>query len=86
MRRRAGGTTLVLSLERRKTMARKTWVDELAGGEQHQEELLQDGKQHAGVDTLGGEEQGPDTLGGEEHGPDTLGGGEQHGPETFSTP
>jgi hypothetical protein len=68
------------------TMAGKTRFDELAGGEQHLEELLHDGKQQPGVDTLGGQEHGPDTLGGEEDGPELLAGGEQHAPEILSTP
>ena len=67
-------------------MTSTTLYDELAGGEQHGEEMLREGKQRPGVDTLGGEEHGPDTLGGEEHGPELLGGGEQHGRETLSVP
>jgi hypothetical protein len=67
-------------------MTSTTRYDELAGGEQHGDELLVEGKQHAGVDTLGGEEHGPDTLGGEEKGPELLEGGEQHRRETLSIP
>jgi hypothetical protein len=67
-------------------MTSKTQYDELAGGEQHGDDLLLEGKQHPGVDTLGGEEHGPDTLGGEEHGPELLEGGEQHREETLSVP
>jgi hypothetical protein len=60
--------------------------DELAGGEQHGDELLEHGKQHTAVDTLGGEEKGPDTLGGETPEEELLHGGEQRGPETMSVP
>ncbi len=67
-------------------MTSRTQYDELAGGEQHGDELLHEGRQHPGVDTLGGEEHGPDTLGGEEEGPELLVGGEQHGRETLSIP
>ncbi|HZD88012.1 MAG TPA: hypothetical protein VE088_08410 [Gaiellaceae bacterium] len=59
-------------------MATKTRFDELAGGEQHGDELLRNGTQRPGVDTLGGEEHGPDTLGGETPETELLRGGEQH--------
>jgi len=67
-------------------MKTTTRYDEFAGGEQHGDDVLYEGRQHPGTDTLGGEEHGPDTLGGEEEGPDTLTGGEQHGRETLSVP
>lgn len=67
-------------------MTGTTLYDELAGGEQHGDDVLYEGRQRPGIDTLEGEEHGPDTLGGEEEGPDLLTGGEQHGRETFSTP
>lgn len=60
--------------------------DDLAGGEQHGEELLPGGVQKPGVDTLGGERHGPDTLGGEENGPELLTGGEQRTPELLTLP
>ncbi len=67
-------------------MTSTTLYDELAGGEQHGDELLEEGKQRAGIDTLGGDEHGPDTLGGREDGPELLSGGEQHGRETLAIP
>jgi hypothetical protein len=67
-------------------MPTKTRFDELAGGEQHGDELLEHGKQHADVDTLGGAEHGPDTLGGPQPVEELLHGGEQHGPETITAP
>jgi hypothetical protein len=62
-----------------------TRFDELAGGEQHGDELLARGKQQPGVDTLGGEEHGPDTLGSERPGAELLAGGEQHERELLET-
>ena len=67
-------------------METTTRFDEFAGGEQHGDELLQHGKQHSGVDTLGGEEHGPDTLGGPQPAEDLLHGGEQRGRETVTVP
>lgn len=67
-------------------MARSEPYDELAGGEQHGEELLHAGRQRMGSDTLGGEEEGPDTLGGPEKGEELLAGGEQRTNELYSTP